>query len=160
MQHRSLLVPGERYDALKKYEVVFRHSERVRENALRTVSEVANIPMVIQQVLAQVYGIISENPSEDVLARALRWAFAHISTSKNMIHPDLMENQWERVIRYRLGRHEGQNDTGIYSEVVLLEILLLYIMTRLKSQINYDIHIADCLGDSDFMSDLMLEESI
>jgi hypothetical protein len=106
MQHPSLHIPRERYYALRKNEVVFQDTDRVMRNALRIVPEVASMPIVIQQVLAQVYGIIPDNPSEDVLARAMRWAFAHISLSKNMIHPDLQENQWERVIRHRLGRHE------------------------------------------------------
>ncbi len=102
-----LLSPHERFTALKKYEVGFQQSpERVIKNALRTVPEVSQMPAAIQKVLAQVYGIIPENPSGDIRARAMRWAFAHISTRRNMIHPDLEENQWERVIRHYLGRHE------------------------------------------------------
>jgi hypothetical protein len=102
-----LLSPQERFKILKKYEVGFQQSpERVIQHALRTVPDVSQMPEAIQKVLAQVYGIIPENPSEDILDRAMRWAFAHISPHKNMIHPDLLENQWERVIRHYLGRHE------------------------------------------------------
>jgi hypothetical protein len=152
-----LLSPQERFTILKKYEVGFQQSpERVIQHALRTVPDVSQMPEAIQKVLAQVYGIIPENPSEDILDRAMRWAFAHISPHKNMIHPDLLENQWERVIRHYLGRHEWQKDIGIYAEITLLENLLLHAITRLKSDMEYDIHMADCLGDSDFMTDLIL----
>ncbi len=99
--------PQERYAILKKYETEFqRNPKKVIDNALRTVPEVGQMPEPIQKVLAQVYAIIPENPSQDVLNRAVRWAFAHISHNRNMIHPDLLENQWERVIRHYLGRNE------------------------------------------------------
>lgn len=152
-----LLSPNERFRALKKFEASFRQSpDRVIRSALRIVPEVAQMPEPIQKVLAQVYAIIPENPSQDVLDRAVRWAFAHISHNRNMIHPDLSENQWERVIHHYLGRHEWQKDVGFYAEVAILENLLLHIFTRLKSDIEYDVHMADCLGDSDFMTDLIL----
>lgn len=154
--NRSLLLPHERFSALNKYEKGFQSTDRVITGALRTVPAVAQMPAVIQRVLAQVYGIIPENPSQDILDRAMIWAFAHISTHRNMIHPDLVENHWERVIRHYLGRHEWQQDVGFYAEIAILENILLHALTRLKSEIEYDIHMADCLGDSDFMTDLML----
>jgi len=105
--NRFLLSPRERFVVLKKYEAGFQQSpERVIQSALRIVPEVSLMPATIQKVLAQVYGIIPEKPNEDILNRAMRWAFAHISTHRNMINPDIAENQWERVIHHYIGRHE------------------------------------------------------
>lgn len=85
-------------------------TDLVIKNALRTVPGVEKLPLTIQKVLAQVYAIIPENPSDDILLRALRWAFAHLAHRKDMIDPALPENQWEKVIRHYLGRNQGTKD--------------------------------------------------
>jgi hypothetical protein len=79
-----------------------RDTDLVVKNALRTVPGVEDLPIAVQKVLAQIYAIIPEKPSDDLLLRALRWAFAHLAHRKDMLDPNLPNNQWEKVIRHYL----------------------------------------------------------
>ena len=111
MKHARLVTPDERYRTLRRLEgAVMQNIERVKKNALRIVPGVEKLPVAIQKVLAQVYAIIPEEPSEDILLRALRWAFAHIAHRKDMIDPKLSQNQWEKIIRHYLGRNCDSKD--------------------------------------------------
>lgn len=79
-----------------------RDTDLVVKNALRTVPGVEELPIAVQKVLAQIYAIIPEKPSDDLLVRALRWAFAHLAHRKDMLDPNLPNNQWEKVIQHYL----------------------------------------------------------
>ncbi len=97
----QLITPDQRYRILRRSEGgIIEDHQRVIQSALRIVPGVEKLPSPVQRVLAQIYAIIPENPSDDVLNRALRWAFAHISHRRDMINLHEPGNQWEKVIRH------------------------------------------------------------